>query len=289
MLALLFSILCSTSIYILFKLAGKHGAKNQHIIVINYLVATLLGFFLHEGENEELLHPDPQWLGLAILIGVSFVVMFHLIAYASQKAGVSVTSLATRLSVVLPIAFSIYIDPDDFLSLSKVLIILFTLLALFLSVYKKRNGQTSMFSLFLPLVLFIGAGTLDSFVKYGQQHFVGPENLAAFSTYLFLFSFVTALLFSLLNFKEFRSAWPSATWIFGVLLGVMNFGTIYFIVLALESGFADSSVLFAANNISIVVLSVAVALVFFREKLSRLNIIGVLMSIVALILLFTFL
>jgi uncharacterized membrane protein len=78
-------------------------------------------------------------------------------------------------------------------------------------------------------------------------------------------------------------------WGWGFLLGSVNFGSIYFLVRALHytsrTGWQmDSSVIFGANNISIVALSVLLGLLVFREKLRPVNWVGICLSALALLL-----
>jgi multidrug transporter EmrE-like cation transporter len=83
----------------------------------------------------------------------------------------------------------------------------------------------------------------------------------------------------------------AATWFWGIVLGIVNFGSIYLLVSALNhvnnNGIrTDSSVIFGLNNIGIVGLSVLVGLLIFSEKLKLINWIGIALSVVS-ILLFT--
>ncbi|MCD4709565.1 MAG: hypothetical protein K8R52_01860, partial [Bacteroidales bacterium] len=75
----------------------------------------------------------------------------------------------------------------------------------------------------------------------------------------------------------------------GLLLGAVNFGSIFFLVRALNYNPAagksmDSSMIFGANNISIMALSVLVGLLVFKEKLIFVNWIGIVLSALALLL-----
>ncbi len=76
----------------------------------------------------------------------------------------------------------------------------------------------------------------------------------------------------------------------GALLGAVNFGSIYFLVKTLnythpQHGTIDSSVVFEINNIGIVALSVILGMLIFQEKLSRINVAGITVCIIATILL----
>ena len=68
----------------------------------------------------------------------------------------------------------------------------------------------------------------------------------------------------------------------GVVLGVPNYGSIYFLLQAFENSGMKSSVLFPVNNISIVVFSALAAIVFFKEKVSKLNMLGILLALVSI-------
>jgi uncharacterized membrane protein len=73
--------------------------------------------------------------------------------------------------------------------------------------------------------------------------------------------------------------------IYGVVLGLVNFGSLYGLIRALDSGVFDSSIIFGINNMGIVLLSVIIAMMIFSEKLTIINKIGVILSLVAIIIL----
>jgi len=76
--------------------------------------------------------------------------------------------------------------------------------------------------------------------------------------------------------------------IWGIMLGISNFGSIYFLIRTLnhrspQGNIIDSSIVFGVNNTGIVVLSVFTGFIVFREKLKRINWIGVGLALVAII------
>ena len=113
MIFLALSILSSASIYVIFKLVDRFKVFTLSAIVVNYLAACLAGFFL---SNSSQFTPSifrESWFPISVIIGVMFIVMFYLIAKSTQRAGVAVTTVAVKMSVVFPIAFSIWYDADD--------------------------------------------------------------------------------------------------------------------------------------------------------------------------------
>ncbi len=286
---LLLCILSSTGIFVIFKSISRFNIPAFPVIVINYLAATLLGFMINPGDADFASIINSRWLPISMIIGIMFILMFFLVAHSTKKAGLSVTTVASKMSVIFPILFSLLIDPSDQLSLMKAAAVVIALGGVVLTVYKAENGALEKSVFVIPLLLFVGMGVVDSMVKLAQQQYVVDRETALFSAILFLNAFlagVLALLFFRRDHKQFIRA---RVWGWGVLLGGVNFGSIFFLVKALNYSSAagksmDSSVIFGANNISIVALSVLVGLWVFKEKLRLVNWIGIVLSALALLL-----
>jgi drug/metabolite transporter (DMT)-like permease len=286
---LLLCILSSTAIFVTFKTINRFNIPAFPVIVINYLVATLLGFLIYSGDTGLASIPGSRWLPISIIIGILFILMFFLVAYSTRKAGLSVTTVASKMSVIFPIVFSLIIDPSDQLSLLKSAAILIALGGVVLTVYKKEEESSQRSIIFIPLLLFVGMGLVDSLVKLAQQQYVSDEETALFSAILFLNAFISGLLAAIFYRKHNRYFLKGVVWGWGLLLGAVNFGSIYFLVRALHYSsptglHMDSSVIFGANNISIVALSVLVGLLVFNEKLKFINWMGIVLSALALLL-----
>ncbi len=286
---LLLCILSSTGIFVIFKTISRFNIPAFPVIVINYLVATLLGLMINPGNADFASIINSRWLPISMIIGIMFILMFFLVAHSTKKAGLSVTTVASKMSVIFPILFSLLIDPSDQLSLMKAAAVLIALGGVVLTVYKPENGTLEKSVFVIPLLLFVGMGVVDSMVKLAQQQYVEDRETALFSAILFLNAFLAGVL-ALLFFRKYNKHFIRArVWGWGVLLGGVNFGSIFFLVKALNYSSAagksmDSSVIFGANNISIVALSVLVGLWVFKEKLRLVNWIGIVLSALALLL-----
>jgi drug/metabolite transporter (DMT)-like permease len=286
---LLLCILSSTAIFIVFKSIERYNIPSFPVIVINYFAASILGFLINPGMTGISEIKNMEWLPSSILIGFLFIVMFFLIAFSSQKAGISVTTVASKMSVIFPIIFSLIIDQSDRFTAIKAIAILCTLAGVALTVFKPRNMRAGGAVIFIPIILFVGMGVVDSLVKYAQHRFVNDNETALFSAVLFLNAFVAGIVV-LLFVPKYRSYFrKSAVWGWGVLLGGVNFGSIYFLVRALNYRSAggaaiDSSVIFGVNNTGIVALSVLAGLLVFKEKLNPVNWAGIFLSALALLL-----
>ena len=286
---LLLCILSSTGIFIIFKTLDRIGIPSFPVIVINYLTATLLGLLVNAGEvsAESIRHAG--WLPMSVIIGVMFILMFFLIAHSSRKAGISVTTVASKMSVVFPIIFSMLIDPGDRLTLMKMSAIAVALAGLLLTIYRPEKGKVDRAVVYIPLLLFVGMGVVDSLVKLAQHRFVMDADTALFSAILFFNAFLSGLLAMIFYRRDHPQFRRGVVWAWGLMLGTVNFGSIFFLVRTLNytspSGQGlDGSVVFGANNIGIVALSVLAGLLIFQEKLKTVNWLGILLSALALLL-----
>jgi drug/metabolite transporter (DMT)-like permease len=290
MLFLLLSILSSTGIFLIFRLIEKRGINNFPVIVVNYFTAAILGFALNSRMPAD---PEPFPAGfyaLAILIGILFIIMFFVVAWSSQKSGMAVTTIAGKMSVVIPIVFSILYDPQDTLSQLKALGVLIALLGVLLTIYKKKTQLPGPSFIYLPVILFFGMGFVDSLVKLAQYEYISDTNLSLFTAILFSISAMSGAIASFFRRGWFNSLFAIRALLWGALLGGVNFGSIYFLVKTLnyihpEHGTIDSSVVFGINNIGIVAFSVILGMLIFREKLSMINKAGIMICIIATILL----
>ena len=284
---LILCLLSSTGIFVVFKSIERFGIPSFPIIVINYFIASILGFIINPGTASFSGIMEMEWLPISIIIGILFIIMFFIIAFSSRKAGISITTVASKMSVIFPIIFSLLIDPSDQINLIKTGAIVCTLGGVTLTIYKPRKSTMRLAVIYIPLILFVGMGVVDSLVKFAQHRFVNDADTALFSAVLFLNAFLSGVIVLLFYPKYYRSFLRLKVWGWGLLLGGVNFGSIFFLVRALNyvspaGNGMDSSVIFGINNVGIVGLSVLLGLWVFRERLLPLNWLGIILSAMAL-------
>jgi len=285
----LLSILSSTGIFIIFKSIDQFDLPAFPVIIVNYLTAAGLGFLISRSSPLSAFHSGSDWLPLGIIVGVLFILMFFLVGYSSRKAGISVTTVASKMSVIFPILFSLMIDISDRLTLLKSAAIICTLSGVALTVFKPRRVGLDPRVIYIPLLLFAGMGIVDSLVKYAQHHYVRDASTAIFSAVVFFYAFASGILILLFHRGTLRWFRVPSIWGWGILLGAVNFGSIYFLVRTLNyrspaGPGIDSSLIFGVNNIGIVALSVLTGILVFREKLRPLNWAGIGLSAIAIVL-----
>lgn len=283
MVHLVFSILSSTAIFMIFKAIEKFKIDVFHVIIINYAIAFSLGLLVNRntGTFSGFGFRQAPWIYSAMFMGVCLIAMFFVIGKSTQKAGISVTSISSKISVVIPMLFSI-IYFDESLSGVKILGMVMVLCALICTVLKKQGKGFDNRYIHLPIILFMGIGTLDVVVKFVQHQYNLNADSAGFAGASFFFAFISGIVICLFRQVSIHEFLHKNVIMVGALLGICNFGSMFFLINALSSNVFDSSIIFGINSIAIVGLSILFAYVFFKERLSPLNWVGVSLSIAAI-------
>ena len=290
MLYLLLSILSSLLILVVFKISGKYNIKVIQPIIINYFVASALGYFISGLSPQEIMQIPTTWILPAILIASLYVFTFFLIGYSTRKAGMVLTTIASKMSFVFPMFFSILIDPNDNYSNTKLILLIMAIIAVLLSVYKKRTKSIdSLFIIFLPFIIFVLMGFADSLIKFAQNSFVKDEEKSSlFSFIIFSFAALWGIILITLQKNKKEMLQPKVL-ITGILLGIFNFGSLYFLINALNDLTFNNSLVFALNNMGVVLFSIILALTFFKEKVTNLNKVGIALSLITFVTIMFFL
>ncbi len=280
MIYLILSILCSSSIFLIFKYFQIFKVKNFEAIVINYLCAGLIGII----HNRELMTLEPllnsEWTANGIFLGIVFISLFNVMALTAQRNGASVAAIANKMALVIPVCFAI-IYYNDSVTVLKAVGIILALIGVYLSSVKSNTTKLSK-SLLLPLILFLGSGFIDTFLNYTQVNDLKTESDSKLFTALtFLTAFLAGTLVLLVKRQIHKIQLKSI--LAGIILGLINYGSIYFIIQCLALSGLESSVVFPINNVSVVLVTSAIAIALFKEQLSFKNKIGVIVSVLAII------
>lgn len=283
MIWLILSIVCSTLIFIVFKLFDKYGIDNLQGIVVNYFVAYSVGFFTDRFDFNAAELVEKPWFFSTFVLGALFISLFQLMAMVSQKFGVAAVSVAVKMSLVVPVLFAVFYYGESF-GITKILGVVFALAAVYLATRKPSKTKGHISLIFLPIILFLGSGFLDAFITYNQQELVPIAEHGYFTSLLFLVAAVIGVIWFLVQWLRGKSRprWKSI--LGGIALGIPNYGSIYFLLKALDYRNLESSVIFPVNNVGIVALSVICGRFLFSEHLSRVNKIGILLAIVSIVL-----
>jgi drug/metabolite transporter (DMT)-like permease len=206
-------------------------------------------------------------------------------AISAQKNGIASTSVAVKMSMALSMLgmILIYKEAISFLKISGVVL---ALLGVFLLAGANKGTNKNSAS-FMLVILFFGSGLLDLHLNYAQK--VALSNLSPPLFTAFGFGLAGCIGLVVYIIQGIRSSYKpvrAKNIIAGVTLGIPNFYSIYFILKSYRTlNWQDSSVL-AVANVSIVILSVFVGLLVFKEQVNKIKIAGIFSALLAITLLY---
>ncbi|MFZ7142232.1 EamA/RhaT family transporter [Avibacterium avium] len=279
---LFLAIACSVAVSVLLKVARKFNVVIEQAIAFNYLVALLLSYFL--------LQPDFQGQGFTdfivqnensaifLSLGLLLPSVFIIMSKAVEFAGIVRSDAAQRLSLFLPIlaAFVLF---DEQLSQSRIISLILAFSALFCLINKPREKGLSVKGGLSLLAVWFGYGVID--ILFKQTAKMG----SAFPTTLFIaFALAMCVMFMYLLIK--RTQWNGASLLAGIVLGGLNFMNILFYIRAHQSFSQNPTLVFAGMNIGVICLGALVGAIVFKEKISKINGVGVVLGISAILSLF---
>lgn len=279
MVFLLLAIALSTTILLLFRYFKQWEVDNLQAIVANYLFAAVVGFLAYPGELSVSGILQRPWFPISLFLGFSFIAVFFLFAWSSQKAGVAVTAVASRMSVIIPVigGFILFGEQATALKLSGIAIAM----PAFYLTFKKGKGQKLLsWTILLPLTIFLGAGFNDLLMKYTDFHFL-KNDLFLLLAMIFFIAMVFGLAMLLFRLAGDQLRLSTKSLMAGMLLGAVNFASTYFMFRSME--FFDSSVMYPLMNIGVVTTAALAEFLLFGEKPSWTNVIGISLAVVAII------
>jgi drug/metabolite transporter (DMT)-like permease len=230
-------------------------------------------------------------------MGLIFVGTFVLMGHSTHKAGASMSAMASKMSVVIPVLVAVVFLGES-IGIKGIAGVILALV----SVYLVSSGSSSASSSsaastsasvsrvrFDPILLlvFMGSGMVDTglnLIKYAD--FKGFNNLQ-FATITFGGAAVVALMISVFQFdrwKLFLLQGSSKGLILGVLLGAINYFSIVAMYAAIDAYEGKTGVFFTLNNIGVLLLTIILGY-FLGEKYKSKTLFGVVFAIIAILLL----
>ncbi len=287
MIYLLLSVLSSSVIFVIFKLFERFKINTLQAIIFNYFFAFSAGMLVDRQELDPIKILSEDWFLGTFILGFMFIAVFYLAALTTQKSGLSVVSVATKMSVAIPVFFGIILYNES-TGWIKIIGILLALVAVYLTSIKKKEGITiRKRNLIFPVLVFFGSGIIDTTLKFLETSYVAEADVALFSSTIFAIAGIIGVLILLIQALRGTLKLSFKNVIGGVALGIPNFGSIYFLVMALRTEGLESSTIFPINNVAIVMISTFLGILLFREKMLSKNWVGILLAITSIILIAT--
>lgn len=275
------SAVCSVAVGVLLKLAPRWRLDAGQLVTWNYLAASLLCAGLLAPPMATLREPGTPWAVL-LTLGLVLPSLFLVLAASVREAGIVRTDVAQRLSLLLSLvaAFTLFGEHAAPLKLTGLGL---GLLAVAGIVARPGSGpaQTGRSASGLLLVVWAGFALVDVMLKHVAQ---AGTPLAVSLQASFALAFVLMLARQLHRHLRGRNRIDLRHLAGGLVLGLLNFGNIYFYVRAHQAMPESPAVVFAAMNIGVVVLGTGVGVVAFGERPGRWAPIAIPLAVVSIVL-----
>jgi len=280
------SIILSSYLTLAFKVCQRYNINIFQAIVFNYITCVITGSVVNGAFPFTAQNLQSDWLPWAFTMGLMFISLFTIIGITTQKLGVAVASVSNKLSLVIPFLFSLYLYNEEATWL-KIAGIVIALASVILTCYPSsksgaQQSNTGVGVFLLPAVLFIGSGLLDTLIKYAEAHFLNESNSNAYLITGFATASSIGLIVLLIQIAFKKTKLQPKAIIAGILIGIPNYFSIWCLVRVLKDYTANSSAIIPINNMGIVLFSAVMAWLLFREKLSAINWLGILLAIGAI-------
>jgi drug/metabolite transporter (DMT)-like permease len=284
MIYLILAIILSTGVFVVMRLFGRFNLDNHQALTWNYATSACIGMAM-SAANDTLVSPTTQpWFGLTLILGFWFILTYLLIVESSQRSGVTITSLSSKLSVVIPTLFGILFLKEN-LRLTSGIGIVLALLALFLVVGGKDKNKVktekTTYILLLPIFIFFSTGIGDILMKMTEQTNTSSDMIPMIA-FIYFISFLFGVLIVAYDLVRGKSKWQWKSAIGGVVLGTVNFFSTCCIYRAMRA--FDNVVMFPVYNIGVVCLSALAGWLLFKEKLNWKNYLGLVIAVIAVLL-----
>ncbi|MNQ53848.1 EamA-like transporter family protein [compost metagenome] len=276
MLFLILSIFCSVIVGVIFKITRKYNANPIQIVAFNYVFAILLCYFTFKPDITQV-DGNAPW-NIYIAIGVLLPIIFLFLITSIKHMGIVKTDAAQRLSLFIPILAAWFIFKEAFNSY-KVIGLLIGFVAL-LFILKKQSANTANKWIY-PTVVLLGFGVIDILFKQIALYTTLPYTTSLFV--VFDISLAISLLVVVYETVLKKVKLDAKNILFGGLVGLFNFGNILFYLKAHKVFSDNPSTVFAGMNMGVIVLGSLVGLLFFKEKLSKINFIGLFLALIAIV------
>ncbi len=276
MLFLILSVLCSVTVGVIFKTTRKYNADPIQIITFNYVTALILCYFTFTPDLT-VVHADAPW-NIYAAVGVLLPIVFLFLFTSIKYMGIVKTDAAQRLSLFIPIIAAWLIFKEDFNTYKVIGLVIGFIALLFILRKQSTNDQNKWI---FPAAVFLGFGIIDILFKQIALFTALPYTTSLFI--VFDISLAVSLLVVVYDVVLKKVQLSSKNILFGALVGIFNFGNILFYLKAHKAFAENPSTVFAGMNMGVIVLGSLVGLLFFKEKLSKINFIGILLALIAII------
>ena len=275
MIFVIAAALSITCLSLIMRYATLNTKTLWGVILGNYLTAaSIMAAMVISNASWEV---SPFTLGLGAVTGLTYAAGMYLNLTLMGKRGAAITSSMIQLSVLIPIAVSVFFYGETLgsLQLLGIGLAVASLPLLAAKPMQKLELDKEMIPMIIVTIIVVGFSQLSS--KILIQSGFGSQN-----NFFLLAIFTSAtILVSPLAWRN-RESIVSKDGLFGFGVGVFNVASNRFLILALTT--LPGAIVFPVSSAGSLLLVTISAIVLYKEKVSRVNLVGILLTLAAVVL-----
>jgi drug/metabolite transporter (DMT)-like permease len=288
MLAISLSILCSTILVLLFRVFSTYKIDTFQAILFNYYTcvtcaAITMGKFPIPSDVT-----SATWFPYALILGFCFITGFNAVGGTVKNFNVALASIMQKMTLGFVVIFSYFFYHEN-ITIYKFLGVVLAIMSILFTSFSSDKGENeekkhSLIDwLMFPIAALAFSTVIDILFLYLKKSVNYSGGDVALVATLFGVAGILGTCYFIFGLLTKRIKFEAKNILGGIALGIPNFGSIIFLLKAIEQ-MNDATVAFTINNVGIIIGSTIFAWILYKEPLQRNKIIGVLMAILAIVL-----
>ena len=279
---LLLAILMNVAIFVLFRMFTPLNVNRFQAIVVNYFVCVFTGVLFSGTSAFSSISLNTPWIPYSIALGFVFIGTFYSMALTTEFFSITVSSVASKISLAIPVLFALFIFDigSKQFDIWNYLGLILSVVAIYLSSFsdKKEGSAHRGRYIYLPFIVFILGGVIDTTINFVNFKYLSPQEASVFV--VFIFATAATIGVTMLILK--KAHLTPRNILAGVVLGAVNYFSVYFIVRTLSFFQNDGAVVFPILNMGIILGSMFISILFFAEKLNWKKSMGIAVAFLAI-------
>jgi drug/metabolite transporter (DMT)-like permease len=282
-MALALYLLANVCVAAIFKVFPRYRVNAFHAIVINYTICFLLGAVLNPEKKGLHLSEIVQtpWFKLDVILGVIFIGGFTITAKAIETAGITLTTMMQKMSILLSVTCTVLFFHEPF-GLWQIIGMVFAITAI-IAINQRPDEKAKNKNLLLLTGVLLSSALIEVILLFAERRDIIGEQHYLFTSYGFGFAALAG--WCIIAWQWLRARQPIArqAWAGGLILGLPNFLTIFLLLVMLQQGW-NASILYPVLNVTVLTLITLTAWLVFKEKLRLVNWLGIAAAMIAILL-----
>ena len=280
--ALLLATASSALMAIFLRLFNKAEGNSYEILLGNYLVCTVIGFFSLP-DISALRQIDRVTFCCSLVSGFLFVGGLICMQAGIRENGAILTAAFARLGLIVPLVFSILIlgERPGLLRFAGLLLVFCAIWVLGKRSKIEKGPADGQVNLTILMIVLFVCGAGDSMAKVYEH--VGDR---AKDELYYFYTFATAFLITgcLLIYEKYRRHNGNLNFkllVAGILVGIPNYYASFLLLKALVG--VPAFIVYPTFSTGAILLVSLISVMFLKQKLSRKNMVGLVLIMAGLL------